>query len=105
MKKLWPRHPWPHELLKNVNIMIRMETHVTLVVCIERTMKQQVVSLLFAMQVTQSAVKVVVRWKKALSSKNVLGVDSVSEDQPYKNLEFLLNLGLPNPIKDNERLD
>jgi hypothetical protein len=73
---------------KEVKIMIPMKTHITPAVYTERAVKQQVISRLFALHVAQSATKVAVRWQKALSSKDVLGVDFVPEDQPYKNLEF-----------------
>jgi hypothetical protein len=64
-----------------------------------------VIRRLFAVHVAQSAFKVAVQRQETLSSEDALGVDSVPEDQPYKNLEFLPNLGLLNPIKGNMRLD
>jgi hypothetical protein len=85
--------------------MIPMETHITPAVCTERAVKQHVISHLFALHVAQSAAKVAVRWQKALSFEDVLGVDFVPEDQPYKNLEFLSNLGLSNPIEGRGRVD
>jgi hypothetical protein len=90
---------------KEVKTMILVETHITPAICTDGAEKQQVISRLFAVHVTQSAFKVAVQQQETLSSEDVLGIDSVPKDQPYKNLEFLPNLGLPNPIKGNMRLD
>jgi hypothetical protein len=57
---------------EEVKIMIPMETHITPAVCNKRTAKQQMISRLLIVRVTQGAAKIAVRCQKTLSSEDVL---------------------------------
>jgi hypothetical protein len=57
---------------REVKIIISMKTHIIPAFCTEKTAKQQMISRLLTMQVTQSAVKVTIRCQETLSSEDVL---------------------------------
>jgi len=57
---------------EEVKIIISMKTHIIPAFCTEKTAKQQMISRLLTMQVTQSAVKVTIRCQETLSSMDVL---------------------------------
>lgn len=63
------------------------------------------VGSLFTIKITEDALEITVNSQRTFPSEKVLRINSISEDKPYKDFDFLTDFGLPDPIERRGRLN